>query len=66
MAGPGKGDDMEHSTVSAQSLANAVPLCDEAVKHVAEATKALIAASDDTIEEAIAHLDHALTCLRRC
>ncbi len=60
------GDDMENTTVSTQSLTNAVPLCDEAVKHVAEATKALIDASEDTVEQAIAHLDSALSCLRRC
>ncbi len=60
------GDDMENATISAQSLANAIPLCDEAIKHVAEATKALIAASDDHIESAIAQLDSALSCLRRC
>lgn len=57
---------MENANVSTQSLTDAVPLCDEAVKHVAEATRALIDASDETVEQAIAHLDSALSCLRRC
>ena len=60
------GDDMENATISDLNLANAVPLCGKAANHVAEATKALIAASDDTIESAIAQLDLALSCLRRC
>jgi hypothetical protein len=57
---------MENASVSKQNLTDAVPLCDEAGKHVAEATKALMEATEDTIESAIAHLDSALMCLRQC
>ena len=57
---------MENTTVSTESLAQAVPLCDAAGQHVAQATKALVEASDDTIDAAIAHLDSALSCLRQC